>query len=121
MGVEYFRHTDGSVNIPIADGTVTLEGISVAASNHQVHIAFYAADGETLATPTAGTVTVKAGLIPDQYLAAATGGTIDATTVEAGDATYDPVVFAGPVFHAKITKASLATAVFMRAYVWSDG
>lgn len=120
MGVEYFRHTDGSLNIPVADGDVLLSGVNLAASNHHVHVAFYDTDGETLVTPTAGTVTVRAGLVPGQYLAAATGGAIAATDVEAEDASYTPAVFAGAVAHMKLTKASLAGATFVRAYVWSD-
>jgi len=120
MPIEYFRHTDNGLNIPIADGAVTLEGVSTSASVHQVYVSFYGADGETLATPTDGTLTFRGGIVPGQYLEASSGGTIIAADVTPGDAAYTPPVFNGGVFYAKMTKGDIAGASYVRACIWSD-
>ena len=107
---DYMRTSSGSTLLPVADGSFTQE-VSQTHSMSDVHVRFLDAD-ENAVTPTGGTVTIRGGLFEGQFLEPSTGGTIDATEVEAGDASYTVARFSGAVRQIRASFTGIAGAAF---------
>lgn len=104
--------------ITAADGDHIISDMSNEYSIGQVFVAFY--NGDTMVTPSAGSVTIRAGLFDGQYLAASSGGYILAADAGVGDVAYQPAVFDGPVSHVKATLAGIVGADAVEIAVWRD-
>lgn len=117
MSIAYqFRDDSGNVIIPItaASTTLTLNEISPAFSEGQMHIVFYDdASGDTIGAPTNGTITPHAGLIAGQLLMPSNNATIDATTVNGTTPTYTPALFNGPATHAQVNVTGVTGVTHM--------
>lgn len=116
----YFKASDGDTFIPVADATHVLSGIRSDHSEAQVHVQFYASDKETAVTPSGGTIVFRAGLFSGQFLAASANGTVTATDVEAGDASYTPPTFQGPLNNAQAVFSGITGAEYVRIIVWGS-
>ena len=104
--------------IDAADGDYIIDDLSNEYSIGQVFVAFLS--GGSYVTPTAGTLTVRAGMFDGQYLDASAGGIIDAPNAGVGDVSYVPVVFNGPVTNIKITSAGVVGADQVDIAIWRD-
>lgn len=115
-----FKHTDGSIFLPIADGTHDLEGIYLEHPSGQVHLIFYQSDKTTVATPTGGTVAFRASIMDGQFIDASSNGTVNAADVQSGNASYTPPVFNGPVKMVRATFAGITggSAAFVAIKYW---
>lgn len=117
-----FKHTDGSIFIPIANGTHDLENISLEHPSGQVHLIFYQSNKTTVATPTGGTIAFRASIMDGQFLDASSNGTVNASDVESGDASYTPPVFNGPVksLRAVLSGITGGGAAFVAIQYWGQ-
>lgn len=93
--------SDNSNKITNLAGVYETENMPLSYETGIVGIAFYDAS-DNIVTPAGGTAVVEASIMDGQWLAASTGGTIDATTCGAS-ATYEVPTFVGPVSKGRVT------------------
>ena len=110
----------GSTVIPVAVGDFFCNDIDPVYERGQCCLAFYGPDGTTLATPTAGTIIFRASCIEGQFLRDSLTTTIQATQIEAGDASYTAPLFNGPAIRAKMTLAGITGVSFVVAHYWAS-
>lgn len=116
----YFYDEDGESFIAVEDGDFFTGFMSSDYSLGECIIQFYDASKDPV-TPTGGTITFKGAPIEGQYHDPSNdAGTIDATTVIAGDATYEMPEFNGPCIVGKMTLDGITGASFVRAFHWRD-
>jgi len=111
----YFRDESGT-KIAVADGDFYTDEMDGGYSTGNCAVEFLDSDGETVVTPTAGTVTFTSAPIGEQYHGPNAGDeVIDATLVDGG---YSLPQFDGPVLKSKMTLDGITGASFVRAYHW---
>lgn len=110
-----FEDGNGNSLLPIADASFTTARMGDSYSKGECFVAFYDADGETLVTPTAGTVTFQSAGIEGQWLDAPSGTTIDATTV---GTAYTPPSFNSRVVRSRMTLSGITGATYVQAIHW---
>ncbi len=124
-----FKHTGtltkgDATLIPVTDGdyfTDDMNGIEYEFGDCFLQFINVAADGtETVVTPTAGTAQFRAGAFKGQFLETSTTAsrTIQATEVEAGNASYTPPSFNSRVVASKMTLTGITGATHVRAMHW---
>ena len=113
---ENFRDGAGDSLIPVSDGDFLTDSIILTYEKGACWLRFYAADGVTPVTPTAGTINFSSATIEGQYQPSA-DGQIDATEVTITDAPYTPTRFYLPVNKSKMTLLGIsANCFFVRAF-----
>lgn len=112
-----FRDTTGDSLIPVADGSFYTRDMSGKFTFGECYVAFYAEDGETLVTPSAGTVTFSSTAIAGQHLPPPENATLDATLC-GPEATYTPPSFNSVVTSSRMTLSGVTGASFVKAVHW---
>lgn len=117
MATRYkFLTIEGDELITITDGSFFTESMDLSYSTGNCAVEFLDSDGETVVTPTTGTVTFTSAPIGEQYHGPNAGDeVIDATLVDGG---YSLPQFDGPVLKSKMTLDGITGASFVRAYHW---
>ena len=115
--VHHFKTAEGDSLIPVADGVFVTDNISADNGRGNCFLAFYDTDGETLITPTAGTITFESAAIEGQWLDAGAGGSISAINV---GTAYTPPSFDSMVIKSRMTLSGITGASFVRAFHWRD-
>lgn len=120
MAKQYYFKDGNETFIPVADGDFFTENMDSGYSLGECIIQFYD-ETETPVTPSAGTITFSGMPIDGQYHEPSNGtGIIDATTVIAGDATYEMPEFNGPCIRGRMNLSGVTGASLVRAYHWRD-
>lgn len=124
MAKSYFVKNTGNENkIPVTDGVYSTfnqigDDIDLGTEAGVFVIAFYDSSGDPV-TPSAGTITPEMSPISGQWQSASTGDSIiDATTVQAGSATYTMPTFSGPAIEGRVTLSGILGASSAVAYFW---
>lgn len=121
--IYHVKNEGNGQNLPITDGTLSTfnqigDDIDLGTEVGVFVIAFYDATGAPV-TPSGGTITPEMSPIAGQWQAVSTGdAVIDATTVQAGLATYSMPTFSGPAIEGRITFAGITGAASAVAYFW---
>lgn len=123
MAKTYHVLSNGSRELPVADGTYT----TLSSDNFQMDknyddgimvIAFQDSNGQPV-TPTAGTIVAEMSPIEGQWHGPSSGdATIAATEVIAGSATYDIPRFEGKAIAGRVTFSGIAGATTARVEFW---
>lgn len=125
MARRFFFRTNngtGSTILPVADGSYFTENLTIGKTDAEVYFEFYSdSEGTTPVTPTAGTITVSASPLGNNYLAASSGNVVQAAQVEAGNSSYTPPVLDGLTARARITLSGITGATHMRAVLFKHG
>ena len=118
MSQRYYVLSGESAVLPITDGTLLTEDISVDYENCVFVVAFYDAQGDAV-TPSAGTIKPEMSPIKGQWQEPSSGDiTIDATKCIAGLSTYAIPTFDGPTELGRLTFAGITGAASATAYFW---
>jgi hypothetical protein len=105
--------------LPTANGSFTTTMMSPN-NGAQVYAEFFSdSAGTKPATPTAGTLTVQASPMGNNWLAPGNAGVVSATTCGTTDSTYTPPLFQGHVSRGRVTFAGVTGAPFARVVFWS--
>lgn len=110
----------GTEVLPTANGTFQTAFMGENTSqNCQVYIEFFSDEAGTIpATPSAGTITVQGRPMENNWVAASSGGSINASACATPVSTYTPSYFTGRMQYGRITFASIAGAAFARVTFW---
>jgi hypothetical protein len=111
----------GSEIIPVANATLYTADMSAATGNNtQVYAEFFSdAAGLVPVTPTAGTVTISASPLGNNYLAAPNAASISATACATPFGTYTPPLFQGRVANGRAILAGITGAAYARIWFWN--
>lgn len=110
-------NANGGVVLPTANGTFYTGDMNEDYEECQVYIEFFSdSAGKTLATATAGTVTVTGSPMGNIFLAASNLTTINASEVSLG--TYTPAEMSGCMVKGKIAFAGVTGADYARVQFW---
>lgn len=113
----------GNVVTPVSAATFYTPAVSPLEanqySNWQFYIEFFSdAAGTVPVTPTAGTISVAASPLGNNYLTASNTQTIQATTCVTPDSTYTPPAAEGMLTRGKVTLAGITGAAYFKAVFW---
>lgn len=114
-----FLSDSGELPISVADGSFETQKIDVDYSLYEVYIEFFSdADLKTPVTPTAGTISVSASPLGNNYIEASENSIISASEVQAGESSYLPAVIDGLISRARITFSGVTGAPYARAVLY---
>lgn len=121
MSTRYYFNDGNTTLIPVADGEYFTDDMSSIYSIGACAVEFLDADGDTIVTPTGGTVTFASSPTGGtQWHGPSTGSaTVDATTAGA-ESSYTMPSFNGPVTKSRMTLSGITGASFVRAFHWRD-
>lgn len=113
----------GNTVVPVSAATFYTPAVTPQDANQydnwQFYIEFFSdAAGTVPVTPTAGTITVNASPLGNNYLAASNTQVIQANTCSTPDSTYTPPAAEGMLTRGRITLAGITGAQYFRAVFW---
>lgn len=120
MAKQFYFYSGDTTLIPVADGEYFTKLMDTGTSIGACAIEFLDADGETVVTPTGGTITFTSSPIGEQWHEPSNGnGVINAVDV-GPTPNYTMPTFNGPVIKSKMTLNGITGATYVRAYHWRD-
>lgn len=125
MSRRFFFRTDngaGTTILPVTDTSYFTEDLTVGSTESEVYFEFYSDSAATTpVTPSAGTITVSASPLGNNYLAASSNSTVQASSVETPNSSYTPPTVDGLSVKARITLAGITGATHMKAVLFKHG
>jgi len=106
--------------IPVINGTYYTSDQSTSdANNCAVYLEFYSdAAGTIPVTPTAGTITVSASPLGNNFLAAASSATVSAVACGTPSSTYTPPTFPGRIATGQVVLSGITGASYAKIIFW---
>lgn len=110
----------GAEVLPTANATLFTDSIPGGhADNWQAYVEFYSdAAGTVPVTPTAGTVTINATPMGNNYLPSPNSAVINATACSTPSSSYTPPLFTGRVVKGRAVLAGITGAAYCRITFW---